>query len=105
MQCCEWGPATHVVQAVTTFVNFSGLKKICLRTDGEPAFGALSQAIKIAGTEETQLERTPRDSSPSLGVVERSNRSVEGQIALEKSADKVFGIEDNILVWLCRHSG
>jgi len=27
------------------------------------------------------------------------------RIALEKSADKAFGIEDNILVWLCRHAG
>ena len=30
------------MQAVTTFMDFLGLKKICLRTDGEPASGALS---------------------------------------------------------------
>ena len=91
-------------------MDFLGLQKVCLRTDGEPASVALAQAIKAARTEETQLETTPRYSSSSLGAVERCNRSVEGQIrcmriALEKSADKAFGIEDNILVWLCRHAG
>ena len=72
VQCCE-GPANHVVQAVTTFMDFLGLKKICLRTDGEPASGASAQAIKIARNDETQLETTPRYSSSSLGAVERSN--------------------------------
>ena len=80
MPCCDTGPANHVVQAVMTFMDFLGLKKICLRTDGEPASGALAQATKIARNEETQLETTPRCSSSSLGAVERSNRSVEGQI-------------------------
>ena len=106
VQCCDKEP-NHVAQAVTTFMDFLGLEKICLRTDGEPASGAPAQAIKIARLDETQLETTPRYSSSSLGAVERSNRSVEGQIrcmriALEKSADKSFGIEDNIFVWLCR---
>ena len=91
-------------------MDFLGLKKICLRTHGEPASGALAPAIKIARNDGTQLETTPRYSSSSLGAVERSNLSVEGQIrcmriALETSADKSFGIEDNILVWLCRHAG
>ena len=48
VQCSDKGPATHVVQAVTTFMDFLGLKMICLRTDGEPAWGALAQAIKSA---------------------------------------------------------
>ena len=91
VQCCDKGPANNVVQAVTTFMNFLGLKKICLRTDGEPASGALAHAIKIARNDKTQLETTTRFSSSSLGAVERSNRSVEGQIrcmriALEKAA-------------------
>ena len=91
-------------------MDFLGLQKSCLRTDGEPASGALAQEIKSARTEETQLEATPRSSSSSLGAVKHSNRSVEGQIrctriALEKSADKAFGIEHNILVSLCCHSG
>ena len=46
VQCCDKGPATHVVHAVTTFMDL-GLKKICLR-DEEPASGALAQAIKSA---------------------------------------------------------
>ena len=65
----------------------------------EPASGAPAQAIKIVRSDETQLETTPRYSSSSLGAVERINRMVEGQvrcmrIALEKSADQSFGIED-----------
>ena len=103
VQCCDTDPANHVVQAVTTFMDFLGLTKICLRTDGEAASGAPAQTIKIARIAETQLETTPRYSSSSLGAVERSNRSAEGQIrcmriALEKSANKSFGIEDNVLV-------
>ena len=34
VQCCDRRPANHVVQAVSTFMDFQGLKKICLRTDG-----------------------------------------------------------------------
>ena len=80
-----------------------GVKKICLPTDGELASGAPAQAIKIARNDETKPETTPRYSSSPLGAVGRSNRSVEGhircmRIALGKSADKSFGIEDNILV-------
>ena len=76
----------------------------------EPASGAPAQAIKIARNDEMQLETTPRYSTSSLCAVDRSNRSVEGQIrcmriSLEKSADKSFGVEDNILVWLCQHAG
>ena len=69
----------------------------------ELASGAPAHAIKSARNDETQPETTPRYSSSPLGAVERSNRSVEGhircmRIALGKSADKSFGIEDNILV-------
>ena len=46
VQWCDKGPANHVVQAVTTFMDFLGLKKICLRTDVSPASGAPAQAIK-----------------------------------------------------------
>ena len=54
--------------------------------------------------------RQRRATRSLLGAVERSNRSVERQIrcmriALEKSADKAFGIKDSILVWLSRHLG
>ena len=80
VQCCDRGQANHVVQAFATSMDFLGLKKICLRTDGEPASRAPAQAIKIARGAETQLETTPRYSSSSLGADERSNRSVEGQI-------------------------
>ena len=95
VQCCDKGPANHVVQAVTPFMDFLVLKRICLRTDGELASGSPAQAIKIARNDETPLETTSRFSSSSLGAVE---------IALEKSADKSCGIEDHILVWLCRHA-
>ena len=77
VQCCDRGPPNHVVQAVATFMDFLGLKKICLRTDGEPASGAPARAVKIARNEETQLETTSRHLSSSLGAAERSNRSVE----------------------------
>ena len=91
-------------------MDFLALKKICLPTDGELASGALAQATKSTRNDETQLETTPRHSGSSLGAVERSNRSVEGQIrcmrtAIELSADKAFGTEENIFVWLCRHFG
>ena len=97
----------HFSSSASFVQDFLRLKKICLRTDGEPASGVLSQAIKSARNDETQLETTPRNPSPSFRTIERSNRSVEGQIrctriAAEKSADKAFGFEDNILV--CRLS-
>ena len=85
--------------------GFLGSQEDLFANRWEPASGAPAQAIKIA-----RNDATPRYSSSSLGAVARSNRSVEGEIrcmriALEKSADKSFGIEDNILVWLCRHAG
>ena len=60
VQCWDKGPADHVVQAATTFMDFLGLEKICLRTDGEPASGAPAQAIKMPRNNETQLETTPQ---------------------------------------------
>ena len=79
VQCCDKGPATHVVQAVTTFMDFLGLKKICLRTDGEPASVALAQVTNSGRNDETRLETTPLLELIAWAV-ERSNRSVEGQI-------------------------
>ena len=55
VQCCGKGPVTHVVQAVTTFMNFLGR---------EPSSGTLAQAIR---NDETQPETTPRNSSSSFG--------------------------------------
>ena len=94
---CEKGAVPYVVEGVLAFMEFLGLQKVCLRTDGEPASGALARAISRARSGETQLETTPRYSSASLGAVERSNRTVEGQIrcmrsALEYAVGKTFGI-------------
>ena len=36
VQCCDKGPANHIVQAVTTFMDFLGIRNICLRTYGQP---------------------------------------------------------------------
>ena len=76
VQCCDTGPATHVVQAATTFTDFLVHKRICLRTDGEPASGALpwrrSRATPLATERSPSLVRPSRDADTSLGQCSRS---------------------------------
>ena len=109
VQCCDKGPATHVVWAATKFMDF-------FRPRGSAS--ELTESLpRVLWLRRSRARETMRRSwrqrratRSLLGAVERSNRSVERQIrcmriALEKSADKAFGIKDSILVWLSRHLG
>ena len=92
VQCCDKGQANHVVQAVTTFMDFLGFKKTCLRTAGELALGVLAQAIKSARNDETQLETTVsgqirrmrialEQTSPLVSRITSSSGSVDRRVA------------------------
>ncbi len=83
----EKGPIDYTIKAVVRFLDdFLGRTTIRLRDDGEPAAGGFATAVQAHRTHETQLESSPRYSSGSLGAVERSNRTAEGQIRAMRSA-------------------
>ena len=112
--CCvaDKGPNLFQVQVVSAFLDWTGRTEILLRTDSENAATAMAKAIKIYRVnEQTQLEASPRYSSSSLGVCERLNGVVEGQLrTLRKASEDALNIpikieDTSVVCWLVRHAG
>ena len=101
VQCCDKGPANHVVQAVTAFMDFLVLKRICLRTDGELASGFPAQARLLETTRHPWKRR--HDSRALHWVL--LNAAIEvlkvrSDTCGSLSRSQQTSPEDNILVWL-----
>ncbi len=56
----EKGPIQYAIRSVIENLAYWGRKAIGLRVDGEPAFKALAEAIRIARAESTVIEVKPR---------------------------------------------
>ena len=94
-QCCHQGDLDysdqHVhcakdyfVKAAADFLNGCGSDRATPRSDGEPAFIALREAVKNAKQSDAILENSKRGDSQSDGAGETAGRETEAKLSIWK---------------------
>ena len=89
-------------------MGFSGVK-VVLRSDGEPAMVALTDAVAVARRAEAVTLRSPVRESRCNGKVERAIRTWRGQFVslkdhLESQSEAVVPADSPVLTWLVMHA-
>ena len=99
----------HCVTQLTKDIDRVGHKKLCLKSDGEPALVAIQEEVKKQRIDETLLENSLVGDSRSNGIAERAVQSVAEQIRVLRTAleaklkAKVPG-NHPVICWLIEHS-
>ena len=104
----EQGPPTFVGTAVVGHFRAWRRQKVIFRIGGEPAICAPGVAEQDAKSEETVIECRPKNSSPSMGLVENMNKELCGlvrcfRIYLREKGKMEITTESPLLPWLVGH--
>ena len=105
-------PEEYSVRQVLKVLDYVGYSEVALKCDQEPALAKVIDSVKIhrgAGTQ-TNVENSAVGDSQGNGLVERANRSVEGQVrtmlsALEEKLGQKIKGDDSVFPWLILHAG
>ena len=72
------GPEPHAIDCVLAYLDSWGLREVLLKADNEPAIQALVDAVRVRRGERTMVEKSPKYSHQSNGLVENAVRRIEG---------------------------
>ena len=78
--------ASHGTVQLVKDIERLGHKKLCLKSDGEPALVAIQEEVKKARVDETLLENSPAGDSRANGIAERAVQSVAEQVRVLKAS-------------------
>ena len=106
----EKGPPTFVGPAVVGHFRAWRRQKVIFRIGGEPSIRAPGVAEQDAKSEENVIECRPKNSSPSMGLVENMNKELCGlvrcfRIYLREKGKMEITTESPLLPWLVGHCG
>ncbi|CAK0790137.1 unnamed protein product, partial [Prorocentrum cordatum] len=106
------GEDDYALALMSEAVRFCGRTRMLLLSDGERPINRLVDVfIETRSSKHSASKRnTPKGSSQSAGLIERSNYEVEKQYRalkhrLESVYKQVFPLSDKIQPWLVRHAG
>ena len=74
------------VMMMRDMVNFTGHRKVILKSDGDSSITALEDAVKASCDFSTGVEVSPVGDSQANGDVQRAIRGARGQVRTMKSA-------------------
>ena len=94
---------------VAADIGLLGYPEIIFKSDNEPSFVALKDAVKMERHERIVMENPPVKESKSIGAVENAVQQVQGQFrALKDTLESRIGIrisgESAVVPWLVMHS-
>ena len=102
----------YSVRQLLTVLDYLGYSEVTLNCDQESAFNKVISDAKVhrGPNTQTNVEHSPVGDSQSNGLVERANRTVEGQVrtmvsAFEEKLGGQIGADDSIFPWLILHAG
>ena len=107
------GPDDYAIDTVGQEIERSGLNKISIESDKDPALVDLIRAVKRERGENIEMikpEHPPVGESQSNGKVERTIRTVQAQVrTLKLMVESKFGTsikQDSVLLpWLVKYAG
>ena len=105
-------PEEYSTRQLLRVLDYLGYSEVILKCDQESALGKVIGNVKMhrgPGTQ-TGVENSPVGDSKSNGLVERANRTVEGQIrtmvsCLEHKLGKPIDASCSVFPWLIAYSG
>ena len=105
-------PEEYSVRQLLRVLEYLGYNELTLKCDQESALTKVIENAKVhrGANTQTMMEHSAVGDSQGNGLIERANRSVEGQVRTmisaleEKIGSKVSGT-DSILPWLILHAG
>lgn len=70
----------HVVQALTAFLNNTGLADKTLQSDGEPEIVQLARRVRALAVQQVGIRCSPRGSPQSNGSAENAGARIDAQV-------------------------
>ena len=107
------GDHPYMIEGACAVSDSWGLGECILKTDQEPAVGALTEQVahrrRVLG-HRVQVSAAPRRSHASMGIVENANRQVGNgvrvlKLQLEYGLRRRAPIYHQVMAWLVRHVG
>ena len=107
------GADDYAIEAVGKEIDLSGLTKMSIKSDQEPAILNLIQAVRRERPETIECmtpEESPVGESKSNGAIENAIRNVQGQVRtlklmLEERYKVRIGENHMVLPWLVKYAG
>ena len=99
----------YPAKAIMNDLDFTGYKRIILKSDQEPSITALVSAVKHRWHGEVIPESPPKGESKSNGEVERTVQPVHGlsrtiKDCVEQQAGSALSSKSHVLAWLVEHA-
>ena len=103
------GVNAYAVSRAKSHIQRLGHKTMVYKSDNEPAMVALKGAVKNEVTEDLVMEESPVEDSQANGIIERTNRTVQGQFRtmksqLEERYKQVVSVSHMCIPWLISHA-
>ena len=102
----------YAVRQTLRFLDFLGYNNLVLKSDQEPALGAVLKKVRVHRGMDTQnmIEHSAVGDSKQNGFIERAIQQVEGQIrtlrdALESNLGIKLRTDDCVVPWMVAHAG